>query len=133
MKHRIGDKVKIKTLEQCNIDFVLAKNTHHHQLTNEMSKYCGKTLVVSIVYLDAYILSEPGGDPMHGLFFDDHMLDESPVQCEYCERGADLLSNEFHDNSFVRITDTNWLTLIIDGEEESGIKISNCPICGREL
>ena len=59
MKYKVGDKVKVKSLEWYNAFSNNGKEYIRHDrawFTKEMSEYCGKTALVIGVYNDSYDL-----------------------------------------------------------------------------
>lgn len=53
MKHKIGDKVKIKSLDWYNTEKDL---DIRYNFTSEMAKYCGKESIITQVYRNAYCI-----------------------------------------------------------------------------
>ena len=75
MKYKVGDKVKIKSLEWYN------KNSEYSAVvqngasfTDSMTKYCGKTAIVVEIYHESYDLDIDGD----GWYWYDWMLEDEP-------------------------------------------------------
>ena len=82
MKYKVGDKVKIKSLEWYNENSEYSAVVQNGaSFTDSMTKYCGKTAIVVKIYHESYDLDIDGGDwYWYDWMFEDNSLNEAEKQ-----------------------------------------------------
>lgn len=137
MKYKVGDKVKVKSLEWYNANKDEDGNVSNgadYWLIPSMAKHCGMkgTIVNGSKCLETYDISFDGIN-VSKFFWQDYML-EDPAQepCEYCrdESRRALLSDEKYNESFVEVTGGE---LVMVTDDTYSTKINYCPMCWRKL
>lgn len=136
MRYKVGDKVKVKSLEwynnhRCSILKSLVYIKPYFK--KEMEAFCGLEAVVTkeIEGYEMYRISFNGADSGH--YWADYMLEDLIDEpCEYCrdESRRALLSDEKYNESFVEVIGGE---LVMVTDDTYSTKINNCPMCGRKL
>lgn len=130
MKYKVGDKVKVKSLEWYEDNL---SNPDGVDFVFEMSKYCGSIGIITGVSLesDTYKIYINGDDT--SWFWNDSMLEDVNQEgCEYCREKSRraLLSDEKYNESFVEVAGDK---LVMVTDDAYSTKINYCPMCARKL
>ena len=101
MKYKAGDKVVIKDWNvlkdcySCNDNYITGGKGSHYIVNEDKRKYCGKTVTITGIADDAYVILEDNGE----WFWEDWMIERkiddsnSITKCEF-KPGEEILVSE---------------------------------------
>ena len=124
MKYKVGDKVKIKSLDwyNSNKDALGNIDCGNYHFIDEMVMYCGKTLTVECVHLDSYDFIE---DLYRFVWTDDmidclveHVTTNEPPKMVSIDKVCDWLKENIDAYSYVTLKENSIPEIVLTADFE---------------